>query len=214
VWFVRKRHSAETEAAIFAAFPAFLGDGVRAVLDFLKVAPHEPHVDAAYRAVVCGQDVVLPCRVYFPAVRPENAGSLTDRQRAILSALMSRHHDGHQRELWARVLCSHPAEWSVPFIAFLLGDYVIQVLRAVDESLTSGWTELFDSFIAENGIERRPLNHRILNYWTLYYRYHGPNIRKLTDYPGYAVAKRLGLWDNHTAPKLLRKAMRKQSDRA
>ncbi len=63
-----------------------------------------------------------------------------------------------------------------------------------------------EHYAEENQISLRALNHRILNYWTFYYRYYSPNIRILTDYPGYRVAEELGLWDRRTAPKLLRKA--------
>jgi hypothetical protein len=214
MWFVRRRHSPETkvrhspetEAAIFAAFPSSLSEDVRVVINFLPSAQHEPHMDSAYHALVGSEKLVLPYRVYFPVVHPDTAAKLTRCQQAILAALMSRHHDGYKRELWARILCRFPAPWTVPFVAFLLGDYVIQVLRAADESLTPDWTVLFDDFAASNGIDRRRLSHRILTYWAIYYRYFGPNIRRLTDYPGYTLAVRLGLWDARTAPKLLRKA--------
>ena len=63
-----------------------------------------------------------------------------------------------------------------------------------------------ERYAVENQVSLRALNHRILNYWTIYYRYFTPNIRNLTEYPGYGVAEQLGLWDRRTAPKLIRKA--------
>ena len=123
---------------------------------------------------------------------------------------MTRHHDGHQREYWVKVLCANPSPWTAPYLAALLGDYVIQVLEAVRESLTDEWKPIMASYASENQISLRALNHRILNYWTIYYRYLSPNIRILTDYPGYLVADQLGLWDRRTAPKLIRIAKREQ----
>jgi hypothetical protein len=92
-------------------------------------------------------------------------------------------------------------------LAFLIGDYVIEILRAIEQGLTPEWRDLFQEFSAMNRIERRPLNHRIINYWNLYYRGRS-HCRRLADYPGYAIAQALGLWDPKTAPRLTRKVKR------
>jgi len=206
MWFVKKQHSATTKSLVCAAFPDCLRDDVLLALPFEGIAPHEPHIDPRYQSRVEGSVIALPYRVYFPPARMDDINALNRQQQAIFAAIMTRHHDGHQREYWTRILCSHPAAWAAPYIAGLLGDYVIQVLAAVRESLTPEWLPIMIRYAAENQICLRSLNHRIINYWTLYYRYSPPNIRKLTEYPGYTVAQQLGLWDRRTAPKLLRKA--------
>jgi hypothetical protein len=146
---------------------------------------------------------VIPYRVYFPERIPSDITDLPAQQMAITAAIMSRHCSGYQRELWAAQLCQHPSDWSVPFIAFLLGDYVAEVLRVVEFGLSLEWESLFLGFSADRLHSRRQLNHRIINYWNLYYRGR-QSYRRLTEYPGYIVAKRLGLWDPRTAPRLTR----------
>ena len=208
VWFTKKQHSSTTESLIRSAFPKQLGDAVGVALGRAGIAPHEPFVDTGREARVGGELVSIPYRVYFPPASITDIEGLTESEQAIFASFMTRHHDGHQREYWARILCQHPFPWTAPYLAALLGDYVIQVLEAVHNALTAEWEPLMAQYADENQISLRALNHRILNYWTIYYRYFAPNIRNLTDYPGYQVAYELGLWDRQTAPKLLKKQRR------
>lgn len=206
VWFSKKQHSATTRSLIRSAFPEHLGDAVDVALGKAGIAPHEPFVDAGREVRVGGEFVSVPYRVYFPPASLTDIEGLTETEQAVYASFMTRHHDGHQREYWARILCQHPFPWTAPYLAALLGDYVIQVLEAVRSALTAEWKPVMTRYADENKISLRALNHRILTYWTIYYRYFGPNIRILTDYPGYQVADELGLWDCRTAPKLLKKA--------
>jgi hypothetical protein len=206
VWFTKKQHSTTTRSLICSAFPEQLGDAVAAALGKAGIAPHEPFVNPGREVRVDGELVSIPYRVYFPPAGIEDIEGLTATEQAIFASFMTRHHDGHQREYWARILCKHPSSWAAPYLAALLGDYVIQTLEAVRGALTEEWKPIMARYADENQISLRALNHRILNYWTIYYRYFSPNIRILTDYPGYRVAEELGLWDRRTAPKLLKKA--------
>jgi hypothetical protein len=206
MWFTKKQHSKATKDAICAAFPEHLRDDALVALDNAEIAAHEPSVDHCNRSLVEGILLSIPYRVYFPRCHIETLQHLTERERTIYACIMTRHHDGHEREYWARILCASPTTWTAPFVAMLLGDYVIQVLTALRDSITPAWLPIMSDYASQNKICLRSLNHRILNYWTLYYRYYSPNIRILTDYPGYSIANKLGLWDRRTAPKLLRKS--------
>ncbi len=183
-------------------------DDVLIALDSAGIAPHEPYRDDGYHAETEAGEVIVPYRVYFPPARVEDIAQLSTAQQAIFAAIMTRHHSGYQREYWARILCLYPSTWAAPYLAALLSDYVIQVLTAVQDSISDDWEPLMRQHVIKNDMELRKMNHRIIDYWTNYYRYSPPNIRLLTDYPGYTLAKRLGLWDRKTAPKLLRKARR------
>lgn len=207
MWFTKKQHSATTMSLMIAAFPQCLRDDVIVALGAAGIAKHEPHMDIGEQSTVDGSEVKIPSRVYFPAAQISDIEGLAPQQKAIFASIMTRHYDGHQREYWARVLCSHPATWTAPYIAAILGDYVVEVLEAVQKNLTDEWASIMKHYASENHVCLRALNHRILTYWSIYYRYSAPNIRFLTDYPGYIVASQLGLWDRRAAPKLLRKAM-------
>jgi hypothetical protein len=207
MWFIKKQHSATTMSLMIAAFPQSLRDDVIVALSDAGIAPHEPHMDFGVQITVDGCEVRIPSRVYFPPAQISDIEGLSPQQKAIFASIMTRHHDGHQREYWAKVLCSHPATWTAPYMAAILGDYVIEVLETVRKNLTADWATIMAHYVSENRVCLRALNHRILTCWSIYYRYSGPNIRFLTDYPGYIVAVQLGLWDRRTATKLLRKAM-------
>lgn len=191
---------------VCSAFPEQLGDAVASALGKAGIASHEPFVDPDQEVRVDGELVSIPYRVYFPPAGIKDIEGLTATEQAIFASFMTRHHDGHQREYWAQILCKHPSSWTAPYLAALLGDYVIQVLEAVRSALPEEWKPIMAQYAEENQISLRALNQRILTYWAIYYRCFSTNIRFLTDYPGYRVAEDLGLWDRRTAPKLLKKA--------
>ena len=118
---------------------------------------------------------------------------------------MTRHHDGYQREYWGRILCGHPVDWSVPFVVDLLGDYVFQILRMLNNNLGEAWESPMRRLSEENVEFQERLNHRILNYWNEHYRWYPPNIRRLRDYPAFAASCRLGLWDKNVAKRTLKR---------
>ena len=190
-------------ALVRRAFPSSLQSDVLTVLDRIAVGAHEPHPDGSYSFSIHGETVLIPYRVYFPDSSPTDFAGVSPRQLSVIAAIMTRHCSGYQRELWASQLCQHPADWAVPFVAFLLGDYVAEVLGAVESGLSPEWERLFASFPPEMQHTRRQLNHRIINYWNLYYRGRR-SYQRLPDYPGYIVAKRLGLWEPRVAPRLTR----------
>lgn len=199
-------HSTTTRSIICSAFPERLRDSVSVALNKAGIALLEPSVDSNREVHVDGELVSIPSRVYFPTADTSHIEDLSTTEQAAFASFMTLHHDGHQREYWSKILCKHPSSWTAPFLAGLLGDYVIQVLEAVNCSLNEEWKPVMTRYVGENQNSLRSLNHRILTYWTIHYRYSSPNIRILTDYPGYRVASALGLWDHRTAPKLLRKA--------
>ena len=211
VWFAKKHHSETTRSAIRSAFPERLGEAVAVALARVGIASHEPFVDPSHEVRVDDELLSIPYRVYFPPANLSDIEGLSETEQAVFASFMTRHYDGHQREYWSRILCGHPSSWAAPYLAALLGDYVIQVLEAVRGSLTVEWKPLMERYAEDNEISLRALNHRILTYWTIYYRYYPSNIRILTDYPGYQLADELGLWDRRTAPKLLKKARANKS---
>jgi hypothetical protein len=208
MWFIKKQHSTTTTTTslILGAFPEYLRDDVIVALKAAGVAASEPNMNRSYQSAVDGCLVNIPSRVYFAPATVANVDTLTAQQKAIFASFMTRHHNGHQREYWARALCAYPVSWTAPFLTALLGDYVIEVLEVVLQNLTVNWKSIMMLYTSKNQICLRALNHRILTYWTIYYRYSSPNINSLTDYPGYQLAKQLGMWDRRTSPKLLRKA--------
>ena len=196
-----KRHSQNTLDVIYAAFPKTLNDDVLEVMKRIPVTDIEPHTKYAYRVRLAEGGIKIPTRVYFPEIAPNGHEDLSDPQRAILAAIFTRHHSGYQREIWVEQLMKYPNPWAAPFIASLLGEYVVEILILLERSVDDSWESLIYDFAALNPEWTRPLNHQILSYWTAYHR---PKIPRLLDYPGYRLAVKWGLWNNKTAPKIIR----------
>ena len=174
-------------------------------LKHLKKSEHEVHDDQSYSSFTDRHKIRIPYRVYFPSLSPSEIKHLPKQQRVIIASIMSRHHDGFQRESWIRELCSYPLEWTVPYIAYALGDYVVEVVSAIEASITSSWVDLFHSFKADSYIDSHSLSQRILTYWSIYYGFGGRRYTWLENYPSYRVANKLGIWDKMVARQLIRK---------
>lgn len=207
--FFFKQHSARTLEVVRAAFPTELENDIRIVMSRIGVTDSEPH-DNSTRFHAAGQELNIPSRVYFPEVGLTARLQLTETQHAILAAILTRHHSGYQRERWARELAAFPTPWTTPFMALLLEDYVCEVHGAMEESMTGDWVPLFRQFADNNPEWKNIFNQRIVNYWSVYYRYRYP---KITGYPGYRLTVRLGLWDTKTCPKLLARCRRMENKR-
>ena len=115
-------------------------------MEMFSVAEHEPSAHGYYSATMEGEFIIIPYRVYFHDCHPFDFKCLTSQQMAVLSAIMTRHHSGYQRELWATQLLRYPVDWTVPFIAYLLGDYVVEILKALEAGLSPEWEDLFLTF--------------------------------------------------------------------
>jgi hypothetical protein len=192
---------------ISAAFSPSMHEDVFRVMEYVGVSDIEPS-EPVSRVRVGDCHVDIPYRIYFREAYPSDFKGLTKTQEGVLAAIMSRHYSGYQREIWARQLCLHPANWTAPFVVFLLGDYVREVLLIMHEQLNSDWKLVVHDFLDKNAELKKPLNYRIISYWDSYYRCITPS---LTDYPGYAVAERLGIWDKKVAPRLTRASRCNQS---
>jgi len=183
MWFNRYKHSKVTKEIILASFPSVLSEDVLVSLQHLERSKHEIHFDQAYSAFTSHQPVQIPYRVYFPSIKPQVINKLSPMQQAIVASIMSRHHDGFQREIWIKELMLYPYPWTLPFIVYSLGDYVIEVVAAIEDYLTEEWIELFKDFTGSNYIDSYSLSQRILSYWDIYYRFQDRRYKWLKDYP-------------------------------
>ena len=184
-----KRHSTATRERVLAGFPADLAAEVDVVLQALPIAKHEP-TDDFIEAKVSGESLRVPCRVYFPLPSTDALERLSDHQRQILAALLTRHCDGYVREAWVGKVLPSPASWAPAFVVPLLGEYVAEVAHAVLQAMPSR-RDAYAAFAAENRELCRKTSARMINYWALYYR---RAIPRFSDYPGYQAAQALGVW--------------------
>ena len=132
-------------------------------------------------AYVGGEPFAFPYRVYYT---PQRIASVTSRlegdARVVALCLISRHHDGQVRE--AAVRNSHFVErpWSTPFAVQLLGEYVVEIGRAVEDQISTLGVRPFVNFARENPNFMETTRRRAISYWDCYYR----NLYKtLEEYP-------------------------------
>ena len=198
------------EKLALATFPSALSADVLAVLRVVgRTTTYERPMDR--EVVVDGERLSLMGRLYRPEPSAHEVARLTERQRLILSALFSRHHDGFVRERHLDPLF-RDVGWTLPFVLLLVSDYVFQIAdRAtviVDPIPLSTW----QAFAVENPSFMRFIRQRVISHWDEHYRPWFPNTLlgeqakfhvPFRDYPGYQFLVARGLWEDKAARRLL-----------
>ncbi|MFC4994835.1 hypothetical protein [Rubritalea tangerina] len=118
---------------------------------------------------------------------------------------MSRHHDGYVRQTWAPILCSSASLWTVPYLLYLISDYVVEITETIKDTLTDSDYSRIRSFVSSHDIDALKLSQRIFTYWDIYYRSSPPRYPKLSSYPPYQIMLSLELWNNKVARHIIRK---------
>lgn len=123
----------------------------------------------------------IPSRIYYdPPVL--QAMRLTRLESEILDCLLTRHHDGFVRQKHlARIIRSQNA-WVPCFVVPLVGEYVIEILRVVQENLTSLDRSVYADFVRGNPEFLDLIEQRVVSYRDCYYR----SIKK-EEYPGFLI---------------------------
>jgi len=161
-----------------AAFPAALAADVRRVLT--TVSPHELGPAGTRPAIVAGQELTIPYRIYDDP--PESTGDLSPTQRLVLHCLFSRHHDGHLRQRHLEALLASRLPWVIPYVFLPIGEYVIEIVHTVLPYLSE--VDEVRDFVTENPELLAVTRQRVASYWDEYNRRTYP---KLRDYPAMAL---------------------------
>jgi hypothetical protein len=168
---------------IASAFPQALRADV---LGAISVLPEPFHQCAApFRAVVNGEVVAIPYRVYYdgPLVK---ADQLSPLQHKLLSCLLTRHCSGFVREeSLARIVTCRDV-WVPPFVVRLVGEYIIEILRVIRENCAGLDAALYRGFLRENPEFWAITKQRVVSYWNCYYRE-----QRQADYVGFQIAEYL-----------------------
>ncbi|MBB2951221.1 hypothetical protein [Sphingobacterium sp. JUb56] len=184
-------------------FPEFLCSDVEKVLAIMPLAepiygdPYEQrykvkngiHGKLTDIQLTTGEVICLISRIYFaePSVELEN--ELTETQKQILNCIYSRHHNGYIREKRLKYLFGFDHEWVIFFKLQLLGEYVIEILFELDKHITDSSINQYKQLIFNNIKYWDQTKSRVASYWNEYYRY--PNYKKIEDYIGYKIMKRI-----------------------
>lgn len=196
-----KHHSDSTIARLVAAYPAGLAADVKIALGIIPIAEHEPIIEIEPVKLV-GELIRIPSRVYYPEPPIQILDGLSNTQKTVVATLYTRHHNGFVRERWVEKIIGDPATWVAPFVLQLLGEYVIEIMNVLAKRSEELKERRYQQFIQENPDFCLMTCRRIVSYWECYFRrWSAP---RFTDHIGYKVAKEIGLWQEHVAPRLTR----------
>jgi hypothetical protein len=162
------------------AFPSALRKDVLSALSVLSENRYSSRWQAF--SVHLGSELLsIPYRIYYdpPVLQEMRLGRL---ESEILDCLLTRHHDGFVRQKHlARIIRSRNA-WVPCFVVPLVGEYVVEILRVVQESLTDLETSIYADFVRANPEFLNLTERRVVSYWDCYYR----SIKK-EAYPGFLI---------------------------
>ncbi|WP_276727824.1 hypothetical protein [Capnocytophaga granulosa] len=114
---------------IQSAFPSYLHKEATKIAGFLQQnAPKDFKIIGREVVYLNGESLELPQRVYFGEY---NTQSLTLVQEQMLNCLYLCHSNGHLREHYLRELLTVKEDFTLPFIAKLFGDYVIEIVKVL-----------------------------------------------------------------------------------
>ncbi|MFC3985563.1 hypothetical protein [Streptosporangium jomthongense] len=174
--------------AAVKAFPPELGAEVEQAVRLLVPSRYAP-VDG-FDVSVRGQWSQIPYRIYED---PPSSGAMDDLgevARVILDCLLTRHQSGYVRQRYVEKVISTDADWVVPFVVTLVGEYVIEIIDVVRVGLAGVETpgtwqrQRYGRFTADNPDFMVLTRQRAASYWSCYHRWRFP---ELSGYPGAQV---------------------------
>ncbi|MFH9982220.1 hypothetical protein ACH4ND_23855 [Streptomyces sp. NPDC017179] len=157
-----------------------------------------------------GEVVAIPYRIYQDEPSNDAVRWLTAPQWMILHCLYARHSDGLVRQRHLEQVVSSDEPWVMPYVVQLVGEYVLEILEAIQHGLCDLPSErsahrlLYGDFIARNPAFFATVERRVVSYWSCYYRWKFP---VFGTYPGCrllellraAATDRAGRrWPRHT----------------
>ena len=199
-WLIKNK-TKEYEDRLLKSFPTELKSDVESVIRILPLEKNdvklcEGQVHKVEHLVhpteltikVNGEQLTIPCRLYFDEPDIDSENNLTERQKVILNCIYLRHHNGYLRERRLKKLVDMTEKWIIPFTIQLLGEYVFEILEVLNIQINEKTIGNYYSFVEENSKYWQQTESRMISYWNEYYRGKFP---KLKEYLGTALVKRI-----------------------
>ena len=165
---------------IQSAFPSYLQKEATKIADFLQQNdPKDFKIIGTEIVYLNGEALELPQRVYFGEYNTQN---LTLVQEQMLNCLYLYHCNGHLREHYLRESLIVKENFTLSFIAKLLGDYVIEIVKVLHSELPNDTRDKLRDFFRANPLYQKCVESRIVSYWDLFYRNVYPNFKKYISY--------------------------------
>jgi hypothetical protein len=162
------------------AFPSVLRHDARIAIAVLSEDRYSSHRKPF--SVRFGEELLwIPRRIYFdpPVLQTIR---LTEIQSELMDCLFTRHRDGRVRQRHLARLIRSRSAWIPCFVVPLVGEYVVEILRVIQENLSQLDRSSYADFVRANRECLALTEQRVTSYWDCYYR----SIRK-EEYPGFLV---------------------------
>jgi len=172
-------------SSLMTAFPLALRHDVKCVEAYLQGDKLTHH---GLSLVVQGESLNIPYRIYHSHSEALFA-QLNETQAVIYSCILTRNHDGHVRERQIERLGSLSLPWVIPFIFQLCGEYVVEILNAVEAHVRSMNENAYRTFLLENPLFYQKTRDRMISYWDYRWLY-----KRKVDYVGYRLFDQFQEW--------------------
>lgn len=149
---------------IIEAYPTALA-GEAAVVAATMIARAATLSPNGFRVVVAGQVVTVPERLYvdrLPALKMNGPA---------VACLLTRHYDGFVRQRALSQILRVNAEWSIPFVVRLAGEYVMEIIAEIEERFAELPSDHMGAFVRANSDFIRLTRARVISYWNCYFRH-------------------------------------------
>lgn len=130
----------------------------------------------------------IPRRLYSAVGVVDAAIAETGEAALVAACVGSRSHDGFLRQRSIERLLSDLRPWTIPFVVEALGDYVIEIVVALDGRVPGTLGAEFGRYLALNEEHFVTLCRRCVSYWNEYDRYrYESRYPHWNEYPGARV---------------------------
>ena len=140
----------DTVLRLCAAFPSTIESDVRAALLHMPACNISPTETSIGPVRIAGEQLRIPHRIYSVEPKSVSWKNLSRRQALILNALYTRHHDGHVREKHVELIVDAEEPWLPPFVIQMLGEYVVEIVQALELHMERLVSASYIHFLAEN----------------------------------------------------------------
>ena len=88
-----------------------------------------------YEISLNSERLIIPYRLYFDEPKENEEKELSEIDMEILNCIYLRHHNGYLREKRLKKLLKSKNKFVIPFSIQLLGEYVFEILKVLDEHI-------------------------------------------------------------------------------
>lgn len=168
------------------AFPKLYAEDVKRVFHLLTRKDSNPLSENSVQIELENETIKIPSRIYYKEINDSAMNALSEIQKRLIYCYFLCHHNGFLRQKYLRRLLEskHLYEHELPYIIYLTGSYVVEILDDIYDAFDLLIESGLDLLITNNLRFFMTIEGRIASYWGEYYQ----NIPK-RKYSGFKLQK-------------------------